>query len=160
VKRSAGLLVWRRGRGGGAADVEVLLAHPGGPLFVRKDDGHWSIPKGELDDGEEPLAAANREFAEEIGVAPPPSDPVSLGEATQRSGKVNLIWAVEGDLDVTIVQSNLFPMEWPPHSGRIQEFPEIDRAGWFPVDQARQKVFASQEVFLDRLLALLEDRRP
>ena len=162
MKRSAGLLVWRRGAGSGEEarpdGVEVLLAHPGGPLFARKDDGHWSIPKGELDDGEEPLAAANREFAEEIGVAPPPSDPVPLGEAAQRGGKVNIVWAVEGDLDVTQVQSNLFPLEWPPHSGRIQEFPEIDRAEWFPVERAREKVFASQQIFLDRLLAAIDDR--
>jgi predicted NUDIX family NTP pyrophosphohydrolase len=160
VKRSAGLLVWRRTGGPDPSAVEVLLAHPGGPLFARKDDGHWSIPKGELDGDEEPLAAANREFAEEIGVAPPPNDPVPLGEAAQRGGKVNLIWAVEGDLDVSEVRSNAFAMEWPPRSGRMQEFPEIDRAGWFPLDQARQKVFASQAVFLDRLVALLDGGRP
>ncbi|RKS77543.1 putative NUDIX family NTP pyrophosphohydrolase [Motilibacter peucedani] len=153
-KRSAGLLVWRRG-GSDGSGVEVLLAHPGGPLFVNKDDGHWSMPKGEYDSDEEPLAAANREFAEEIGVAPPPGDPVALGESRQRSGKVNTIWAVEGDLDVTEVESNLFEMEWPPRSGRVQEFPEIDRAGWFDVATARRKLFESQQVFLDRLLAVV-----
>ena len=150
-KRSAGLLVWRRGEAG----VEVLLAHPGGPLFERKDDGNWSIPKGEYEADEEPLAAANREFAEEIGVAPPPSDPVPLGESRQSSGKVNTIWAVEGDLDVTEVQSNLFSMEWPPRSGRMQEFPEIDRAGWFDLQTAEGKLFASQRVFLERLRSLV-----
>ncbi|RZS86819.1 putative NUDIX family NTP pyrophosphohydrolase [Motilibacter rhizosphaerae] len=147
MKRSAGLLVWRRG----AEGVEVLLAHPGGPLFAGKDDGHWSIPKGEYDADKPALAAANREFAEEIGVAPPPGDPVPLGDSRQSSGKVNTIWAVEGDLDVTEVSSNLFPMEWPPRSGRIQEFPEIDRADWFSLPAARVKLFASQQVFLDRL---------
>ena len=134
----------------------MLLAHPGGPLFERKDDGNWSIPKGEYDSDEEPLAAANREFAEEIGVAPPPATPVPLGEARQRSGKVNTIWAVEGELDVTEVHSNLFSMEWPPRSVRMQEFPEIDRAAWFDLPTAEVKVFASQSVFLDRLRALVD----
>lgn len=143
--------MWRRS----ADAVEVLLAHPGGPLFARKDDGNWSIPKGEYDADEPALTAAYREFAEEIGVAAPEGDPVALGESEQRSGKVNSIWAIEGDLDVSEVHSNLFAMEWPPRSGRMQEFPEIDRAAWFDPDTARVKVFASQQVFLDRLFALV-----
>lgn len=150
-KRSAGLLLWRRT----AAGVEVLLGHPGGPLFARKDDGVWTIPKGEYDVDEQPLAAAYREFGEEIGVAPPDSDVVPLGEVTQRGGKVVTVWAQEGDLDVTGIASNLFAMEWPPRSGRLQEFPELDRAGWFRLDEAGAKVFASQVPFLDRLDELL-----
>ena len=146
-KRSAGLLLWRRGPAG----VEVLLGHPGGPLFARKDDGVWTIPKGEYDATEDPLVAAHREFAEEIGVAPPRGDVVPLGEVTQRGGKVVTVWALEGDLDVTSVTSNLFAMEWPPRSGRTQEFPELDRAAWFDLDAARGKAFASQLPFLDRL---------
>lgn len=151
-KRSAGLLLWRRGPAG----IQVLLAHPGGPLFARKDDGHWSIPKGEYDADEEPLTAAYREFTEEIGSAPPSGDAFALGEHDQGGGrKVNTIWALEGDLDVSTVQSNSFVMEWPPRSGRMQEFPEIDRAEWFDDEVARRKLFGSQLVFLDRLSALL-----
>ena len=146
-KRSAGLLLWRRTPAG----VEVLLGHPGGPLFARKDDGVWTIPKGEYDAAEDPLTAAYREFGEEIGVAPPEGDAVPLGEVTQRGGKVVTVWAQEGDLDVTAVRSNLFAMEWPPRSGRTQEFPELDRAGWFGLAAARDKVFASQVPFLERL---------
>lgn len=148
-KRSAGLLLWRRTPAG---TVEVMLAHPGGPLFARRDDGSWSIPKGELDPDEDALVAAYREFTEEIGIAPPEGVPVPLGEAAQSSGKVNAVWAVEGDLDVSEVTSNLFSMQWPPRSGRWQEFPEVDRAGWFDLaTTARQKVFSSQLPFLDRL---------
>ena len=139
-RRSAGLLLWRRAGEG----VEVLLGHPGGPLFARKDDGAWTIPKGEYDAAEDPLAAAHREFAEEIGVAPPDGDAVPLGEVTQRGGKVVTVWALEGDLDAAAMVSNLFAMEWPPRSGRVQEFPELDRAAWFPLDAARAKVFAAQ----------------
>ena len=150
-KRSAGLLLWRRGPAG----VEVLLGHPGGPLFARKDDGVWTIPKGEYDATEEPLAAARREFGEEIGVLPPAGDVVPLGEVTQRGGKVVTVWAQEGDLDVAAVDSNLFAMQWPPRSGRTQEFPELDRAAWFGLDAARAKVFPSQLPFLERLAAQL-----
>lgn len=148
MRRSAGLLVWRHGAAGG---VEVLLGHPGGPLFARRDDGSWSIPKGEYDGNEPPLDAARREFAEELGVPAPPGDPLPLGEAQQSSGKINRVWAVEGDLDAGEVRSNRFAMEWPPHSGQLREFPELDRADWFDIPTARRKVFASQLPFLDRL---------
>ena len=122
VKRSAGLLVWRRTPDG----IEVLLGHPGGPLFAKKDT--WTIPKGEYDGTEEPLAAARREFAEELGLPAPPGPVVALGEVKQRGGKLVTIWAVEGDLDATLARSNLFSMQWPPRSGKWQEFPELDRA--------------------------------
>jgi predicted NUDIX family NTP pyrophosphohydrolase len=145
--RSAGLLLHRRGDGG----LEVLLAHPGGPFYVRKDDGVWTIPKGEYEPDEEPLAAAVREFTEEMGSPPPPGEPVPLGEARQKSGKVNVAWAIAGDFDVGTVRSNTFPMEWPPKSGRIQQIEEIDRAEWFPMDVARIKIRSAQLPFLDRL---------
>ncbi len=132
----------------------MLLGHPGGPLFARKDDGVWTIPKGEYEATEDPLAAAYREFGEEIGGAPPEGDVVPLGEVTQRGGKVVTVWAQEGDLDVTTIDSNLFAMQWPPRSGRTQQFPELDRAAWFPLDTACSKVFASQQPFLDRLADL------
>jgi predicted NUDIX family NTP pyrophosphohydrolase len=147
AKVSAGLLLWRRG---GRGTIEVLLGHPGGPYFARKDDGYWSVPKGEYDQGEDPLAAAYREFGEELGVAPPPGEPVPLGHA-QASGKVNTVWALEGDLDVAAAHSNSFSLEWPPRSGRMREFPEVDRAAWFDLATAREKIFASQRPFLDRL---------
>jgi predicted NUDIX family NTP pyrophosphohydrolase len=149
-KRSAGLLVWRRVAGGG---VEVLLAHPGGPLFASKDV--WTVPKGEYGPDEEPLAAARREFAEEIGQPAPAGPLTDLGESRQASGKVNRVFAVEGDLDAADVRSNLFPMVWPPRSGQVQEFPEVDRAGWFDLDSARSKVFPGQLPFLDRLAEAL-----
>jgi predicted NUDIX family NTP pyrophosphohydrolase len=153
VKRSAGLLLHRT-RGG---VLEVLLGHPGGPFFARKDDGVWTIPKGEYQPDEQPLAAAYREFTEEIGTAPPDGEPLPLGETRQSNGKLAVVWALEGDLDVTEISCNLFDLEWPPRSGRIQQFPEIDRAGWFDVGTARRKAFASQLPFLDRLLAHLDD---
>jgi predicted NUDIX family NTP pyrophosphohydrolase len=154
VKRSAGLLLHRRRDG----VLEVLLGHPGGPFFARKDDGVWSIPKGEYEGDEEPLAAAYREFAEEIGTAPPDGEPVPLGETLQSNGKVAVIWALEGDLDVTQITCNLFDLEWPPRSGRIQQFPELDRAAWFDLDTARRKAFASQVPFFDRLEQHLRSR--
>jgi predicted NUDIX family NTP pyrophosphohydrolase len=147
MRRSAGLLLYRRTPGG----VEVLLAHPGGPFFVKKDEGHWSIPKGEIDPGEDEWSAARREFREELGVAAPSGIPVSLGEAKQGSGKINVIWALEGDPGAFEVRSNLFELEWPPRSGRKAEFPEVDRVGWFGLDVAAGKLFASQRPFLDRL---------
>lgn len=146
-RRSAGLLLHRRRNG----VVEVLLGHPGGPYFANKDDGVWSIPKGEYEGDEEPLAAAYREFTEEIGTAPPDVEPVALGENLQSNGKVAVIWALEGDLDVEEISCNLFEMEWPPRSGRMQSFPELDRAAWFDLSTARRKAFASQVVFFDRL---------
>jgi predicted NUDIX family NTP pyrophosphohydrolase len=147
-KRSAGLLVYRRSDDG----IEVLLVHPGGPFWARKDDGAWSIPKGEHEPTEDPLAVALREFEEELGAPPPdPADARSLGELRQPSGKVVAAWAVEGDLDVRDVKSNTFEMEWPPRSGRTQDFPEVDRAGWFEPDEARRKLLRGQVGFLDRL---------
>jgi predicted NUDIX family NTP pyrophosphohydrolase len=156
-KRSAGLLLFRRTEVG----LEVLLGHPGGPFYVRKDDGVWTIPKGELDPGEDETAAAVREFTEEMGSAPPPGELLPLGEARQRSGKVNVIWAVGGDLDAGAVRSNTFPMEWPPRSGRIQQVEEIDRAEWFSLEAARRKIRRAQLPFLERLEAVVageEDR--
>jgi predicted NUDIX family NTP pyrophosphohydrolase len=149
-KASAGILVYRRGGDGG---LEVLLAHPGGPYWKTKDDGAWSIPKGEIDDpGEEPLAVARREFEEELGSPPPEtSHALPLGEVRQASGKTVTAWAVEGDLDVSRITSNTFEMEWPPRSGKKQAFPEIDRAGWFTIEEARRKLIAGQVAFLDRL---------
>jgi predicted NUDIX family NTP pyrophosphohydrolase len=146
-KRSAGLLVYRRDAG-----IEVLLVHPGGPFWARKDDGAWSVPKGEYEPSEDPLEVALREFEEELGAEPPdPAGALPLGELRQPSGKVVSAWAVEGDLDVSDVRSNMFEMEWPPRSGRTQEFPEVDRAGWFSPDQARRKLLRGQVGFLDRL---------
>ncbi|HEU0103962.1 MAG TPA: NUDIX domain-containing protein [Mycobacteriales bacterium] len=151
-RRSAGILLWRRAPAG----PEVLLGHPGGPLFARKDDGVWSIPKGEYGDDEQPLAAAYREFAEEVGVAPPDGDPLPLGETRLRSGKLVTAWALEGDLDVGALVSNLFSMQWPPGSGRFQEFPELDRAAWFDVVTARQKIGPGQVPLLDRFAELVQ----
>jgi predicted NUDIX family NTP pyrophosphohydrolase len=153
-KRSAGLLVWRRSPDG----LEVLLVHPGGPLWARKDDGAWSVPKGEIDVAdEEPIGVAMREFREELGTEPPSGDPVPLGEVRQSSGKVVSAWALEGDLDVTTIESNTFEMEWPPRSGTRRSFPEVDRAGWFGLDEARVKLLASQVPFLDRLGPAIEN---
>jgi predicted NUDIX family NTP pyrophosphohydrolase len=149
--RSAGLLLFRRTAGG----LEVLLAHPGGPYYGRKDAGVWTVPKGELEGDEEPLAAAVREFTEEMGSAPPAGDPVALGEARQAGGKVNVVWAVEGDFDAEHIRSNTFKMPWPPRSGQVQSFPEIDRAAWFGIDEARTKLRSGQLPFLDRLVDAL-----
>jgi predicted NUDIX family NTP pyrophosphohydrolase len=154
VKRSAGILLWRRSATG---DVEVLLAHPGGPLFARKDDAHWSIPKGECEPGEDELAAAQREFTEELGIPVPPGDPVPLGEVKQGSSKVNVIWALEADPGPFEVSSNLFEMEWPPRSGKRAEFPEVDRVAWYPLDVADGKLFGSQRPFLAGLAAIAAD---
>jgi predicted NUDIX family NTP pyrophosphohydrolase len=146
-ERSAGIVLFRR-RGGGP---EVLLVHPGGPFFARRDDGAWSIPKGLYEPGEEPLACARREFAEELG-SPCPDGPVlELGEIRQRNGKRVTAWAVEGDLDAETITSNSFTLEWPPRSGRTQEFPEVDRAAWFALAAAHRKVLAAQAPLLDRL---------
>ena len=153
-KRSAGLLVWRRSTDG----PEVLIVHPGGPFWARKDDGAWSIPKGEIDDvTDEPIGVALREFREELGLEPPAADAVvHLGEVRQSGGKIVSAWAVEGDADVSAIESNTFEMEWPPRSGTRRSFPEVDRAGWFTVDEARTKLVAAQATFLDRLVAALE----
>lgn len=152
--RSAGILLYRRA--GHGAPLEVLLVHPGGPLWARKDAGVWSIPKGEYEPGEEALAAARREFAEELGVAPPDGAPTDLGEIRQRSGKVVRAWGFEGDLDVTAVASNTFTLQWPPRSGHMAEFPEIDRAEWFGPAEARERIIAAQGALLDRLDTALQ----
>ena len=125
--------------------------HPGGPLWARRDHGAWSIPKGEHGDDEEPLAAARREFAEELGSEPPPGEPADLGEIRQKSGKIVHAWALTGDLDADQIHSNTFTLEWPPRSGAMSEFPEVDRAQWFEVELAREKINPAQAAFLDRL---------
>jgi predicted NUDIX family NTP pyrophosphohydrolase len=131
---------------------EVLLVHPGGPFWAKKDAGAWSIPKGEYDEGEDALACALREFSEELGSEPPSrSELTLLGEVRQRSGKRVTAWAAEGDLEPSGIRSNTFTIEWPPRSGRTQEFPEIDRAAWFPLDEARERINPAQAEFLDRL---------
>jgi predicted NUDIX family NTP pyrophosphohydrolase len=146
--RSAGILLYRRSAGA----LELLLVHPGGPYWARKDDGAWSIPKGEHGDGEDPLDCARREFEEETGTMPPDGALVALGEVRQRSGKRVRAWAAEGDLDADAVRSNTFTVEWPPRSGRMQEFPEVDRAGWFAPDAARRALVPAQAEFVDRLV--------
>jgi predicted NUDIX family NTP pyrophosphohydrolase len=151
-RRIAGLMVYRRVSG----SVEVLLVHPGGPYWQRKDAGAWSIPKGEYDEGDDPLAAARREFEEELGSPPAEGELLDLGEVRQSSGKRVRAWAVEGDLDAGSITSNTFEIEWPPRSGRTQAFPEIDRAGWFGLDAARERLNPAQAAFVDRLEALLE----
>ena len=149
--RSAGIVLFRRT----GARLEVLLAHMGGPYWARKDDGAWSIPKGEYDEGETAWDAARREFAEEIGQPMPDGRPIELGEVTQRNGKVVTAFAVEADLDPTAMRSNTFELEWPPRSGRMQSFPEMDRAAWFTADVARTKAISSQAALIDRLEAEL-----
>ncbi len=151
MPRSAGILLWRRS----AAGVEVLIGHMGGPFWARKDDGAWSIPKGEYADGEDPFTVALREFEEELGSPVPAQTFVDLGQVRQSGGKVLTVWAAEGDLDATATTSNTFPLEWPPRSGRIQHFPEVDRAARFTVDEARVKLVKGQVPFLDRLMAHL-----
>ena|SRR5688572_13121250 len=149
AKQAAGILLFRRGKAG----IEVLLAHPGGPLWARKDYGAWTLPKGQFTEGELPLDAAKREFEEEMGTAPS-GHFQSLGTLKQPSGKVIHAWAAESDFDAASVKSNFFSMEWPPRSGRMQDFPEVDRAAWFPIDQARLKMLKGQAPFLDRLLEI------
>ena len=147
-KRSAGILMYRRDGGG----LRLLLVHPGGPFWAKKDFGAWSIPKGEYVDGENPLAVAKREFAEELGRAPD-GDFQELGELVQPSRKIVSAWAVEGDFDVGTLTSNTFELEWPPKSGRRQSFPEVDRAAWFTPEEARQRILRGQRDFIERLLA-------
>ena len=150
-RRSAGILLWRR-RGGA---LEVLLVHPGGPLWARRDAGAWSIPKGEYGDGEDPRAVALRELEEETGHRLADADLLPLGEVRQGGGKLVSAWAAPGDLDPEAITSNTFAMPWPPRSGRIQEFPEVDRAGWFDPPTARDKLLPAQAELVDRLLAAL-----
>ena len=145
-KTSAGLLLWRR-----SPEVQVLLAHPGGPFYARKDDGVWSLPKGEPEPGEDLLAAARREFAEELGLPAPDAPPVPLGEVRYSSGKVVTAWAVEADLDPAAIEPGLFEMAW---AGRVQRFPEVDRVEWFALAAGRVKLLPAQRPFLDRLETL------
>lgn len=152
AKRSAGILLYRAAAGG----PQVLLAHPGGPLWARRDEGAWSIPKGEVEPGEDPRATALREFEEEIGSAPPSQRLIDLGEVTQAGGKAVTAWAAEGDLDPDALHSNTFTMLWPPRSGQIREFPEIDRVQWFDVAAARAKINPAQAELIDRLLSALD----
>ncbi|WP_188930441.1 NUDIX domain-containing protein [Dyadobacter endophyticus] len=152
--RSAGILMFRR-----KERLEVLLVHPGGPFFVRKDLGAWSIPKGEYDDSEDPLTAARREFAEETGQAVE-GDFLPLTAIKQKGGKEVLAWAVEGDIDAAKVSSNTFELEWPPRTGKMQKFPEIDRAEWFDLDTARTKINERQVSLLDEVEALFGNNQP
>ncbi|OLF17819.1 NUDIX domain-containing protein [Actinophytocola xanthii] len=151
AKRSAGLLLFRRVETG----VEVLLGHMGGPFWARKDTGAWTMPKGEYEPDEEPLAAARREFTEELGLPVPEGEPVELGEVRQSGGKTVTAWALAGDLDPADVVPGTFELEWPPRSGTKREFPELDRVAWFPLDEAATKVVGAQRAFLDRLARLL-----
>jgi predicted NUDIX family NTP pyrophosphohydrolase len=152
-RRSAGILLWRRATGD---EIEVLLGHPGGPLFARKDHGHWSIPKGEIEAGEAAWDVARREFTEETGSSLPSGAPLDLGEIRQKGGKLVVAWALEGDLDVDAAHSNTFWLEWPPRSGRRMEVPEIDRVAWFGVEEARARIKETQIPFIDRLVAALQ----
>jgi predicted NUDIX family NTP pyrophosphohydrolase len=146
AKRSAGVLAYRR-RGG---ELQVLLVHPGGPFWVRKDDGAWSIPKGEIDAGEDAFAAARREFAEETGGVAE-GEFLALGDIRQASGKIVTAWAVETDLDADMIRSNTCEVEYPPHSGKMRTFPEVDRAAWFGLAEARVKILSGQAALLERL---------
>jgi predicted NUDIX family NTP pyrophosphohydrolase len=152
MRTSAGILLYRISDGG----LEVFLVHPGGPFWARKDAGAWSIPKGEHGDAEDPEACARREFAEETGTALGPGALADLGTVRLKSGKRVSAWAAEGDLDPEAIRSNTFEAEWPPRSGRRQAFPEVDRAGWFALEAAREKLNPAQVPFLDRLRALLD----
>ena len=154
-KRSAGILLYRKeGR-----EIQVFLAHPGGPFWSRKDLGAWTIPKGEIGEGEDPLEAAKREFAEEIGVALEGRF-IPLQTIKQRGGKIVAAWAIEGDCDADAIRSNAFSMEWPPKSGKLAEFPEVDRAGWFTLDEAREKIIGGQLPLLEELRRLVEKAAP
>ncbi len=156
-KLSAGLLLYRK-----KDRTEVLLVHPGGPFYRRKDAGSWSVPKGEYEEGADPVAVAVREFAEELGVAPPVTVDglVELGSVKQRSGKLVSIWAAHGELDVSEIKSNTFALEWPPKSGKTEEFPEVDRAGWFGFLEAKEKLLPAQTLFIDRLAEVLGEPAP
>lgn len=150
-KRSAGILLFRRPGG----RTEVLIGHMGGPLWARKDDGAWSIPKGEYTDDEQPQAAARREFTEELGLPVPAGELLALGEVRQSGGKLVTVWALEGDLDPATVVPGTFDLEWPPRSGKVQKFPEVDRVAWFDLETAGAKLVKAQRAFLERLTELL-----
>ncbi|CAL9386370.1 hypothetical protein SUDANB176_01166 [Streptomyces sp. enrichment culture] len=145
--RSAGLLLFRHADRG----LEVLLGHMGGPFFARRDAGAWTVPKGEYDPAEPAWEAARREFREELGLEPPDGEAFPLGEVRQSGGKVVTAWAVEADLDPAAIVPGTFTMEWPPRSGRVREFPELDRVEWFALDRAREVIVTAQSAFLDRL---------
>jgi predicted NUDIX family NTP pyrophosphohydrolase len=153
AKRSAGILLYRRS----GSETEFLLIHPGGPFWAKKDAGAWSIPKGQIEDEEEPRACAIRELEEELGAAPEldPEQLIELGSIRQRAGKVVEAWAAEADFDPATLASNTFAMEWPPRSGKQEEFPEVDCAEWFGLAQAREKILPAQAELLDRLLERL-----
>ena len=147
---SSGLIMYRRA----AKGIEVLLVHPGGPFWKKRDQGSWSIPKGEYLDGEEARAVALREFEEETGIAPPAGELIALGEVRQAGGKIVTAWALDGDIDAEKIVSNTFEMIWPPKTGKTQIFPEIDRAGWFALAEARGKILDGQRPFLERLAVI------
>lgn len=149
-KTSAGILLYRRKDN----VLRVFLVHPGGPFFAKKDEEAWSVPKGELDEGEDALTAARREFEEETGCRPQGKF-IPLSPVTQKGGKTVLAWAMEGDCDADTIRSNTFALEWPPKSGRVQDFPEVDRAGWFTVDEAKKKINPAQAALVDELLSKL-----
>jgi len=149
LAQSAGLVLYRQREG----TLEVLLVHPGGPFWQKRDDGVWSIPKGEFDQNEVGIDVARREFQEELGSAAPDGDAAPLGEVRQVGGKVVHAWAIAGDLDVTRTTSNTFEIEWPPRSGKIRAFPEVDRAAWFDLETAHRKILPAQRAFIDRLEA-------
>jgi predicted NUDIX family NTP pyrophosphohydrolase len=149
-KTSAGILLYKKTDG----ELRFFLIHPGGPFFANKDEGAWSVPKGLIDEGEDPLDAARREFEEETG-CPVDGEFLPLAPVTQMSGKTVLAWAVEGDCDAAHIRSNTFRLEWPPRSGRMQEFPEVDRAGWFDLGEATRKVNPAQVALLEELRALV-----
>lgn len=153
AKKSGGLLLYRKSSG--SSEIEVLLVHPGGPFWRNKDEGAWKIPKGEFDEGEEPLAAAKREFKEELGSAPPEGDYLALTPIKQKAGKTVLAWAVEGDFDPARLESNTFECEWPPRSRRTQEFPEVDRAEWLHPEVAKRKILPAQIPLIEELLEVL-----
>ena len=154
-RRSAGILIYR----GAGAEVEVLIAHPGGPFWAKRDLGAWSIPKGECEEGEEPLECALRELREELGeAAPRPCEPIALGSVRQKGGKVVHAWGAEGDFDPAALAGNKFALEWPPRSGARREFPEVDRVEWFSPPTAREKLLEAQVAFVDRLLRALAGR--
>jgi predicted NUDIX family NTP pyrophosphohydrolase len=153
-KLSAGILLYRSRRSG----LEVLLVHPGGPFWAKRDEAAWSAPKGEYEADEDPLEVAFREFREELGVDPPGEPrPFDLGELVQPGGKRVRVWALAGDLDENAVHSNTFEMEWPPRSGTTREFPEVDRAAWFDLETARRKLVRGQAGFIDRLTQLVRE---
>ncbi|MFG2278706.1 NUDIX domain-containing protein [Streptomyces asoensis] len=147
AKRSAGLLLFRQTDTG----REVLLGHMGGPYFARKDAGAWTVPKGEYEPDEPAWDAARREFGEELGLPPPDGEAIGLGEVRQTNGKIVTVWAIEADLDPADVEPGTFTMDWPPRSGRLQEFPELDRVAWFTLGRAREVIVTAQAAFLDRL---------